>query len=190
MRASICVLGPLLARRGHASVAMPGGCAFGARPVDLHLRGLEALGARIELRGGDIVATAGRLRGTTIFLGGPFGSTVLGTANVVSAAALAEGSTIIESAACEPEIVDLARLLNAMGARISGAGSPRIRVEGVRRLGGAVHRIIPDRIAAATYAIAAAATNGDVWRRSSQAASVRTVARGSPLWAARRKRRK
>lgn len=162
MRASICVLGPLLARRGHASVSMPGGCAFGARPVDLHLRGLEALGARIDLQGGDIVAKAKRLKGTTIFLGGPFGSTVLGTANVVSAAALAEGTTIIESAACEPEIVDLARMLNAMGARITGAGSPRITVEGVERLGGADHEIIPDRIGAGTYAIAAAATNGDV----------------------------
>jgi UDP-N-acetylglucosamine 1-carboxyvinyltransferase len=163
MRASICVLGPLLARRGRAAVAMPGGCAFGARPVDLHLRGLEALGATIELRGGDIVATSGgRLRGTTIFLGGPFGSTVLGTANVMSAATLAQGRTIIESAACEPEIVDLARLLNAMGARISGAGSPRITVDGVDRLGGAHHAVTPDRIVAGTYAIAAAVTNGDI----------------------------
>jgi UDP-N-acetylglucosamine 1-carboxyvinyltransferase len=162
MRASICVLGPLLARRKHAAVAMPGGCAFGARPVDLHLRGLEALGARIDLRGGDIVATADRLRGTTVFLGGPFGSTVLGTANVMSAATLAEGTTIIESAACEPEIVDLAGLLNAMGARITGAGSPRIIVEGVEQLGGADHPIIADRIVAGTYVAAAAITNGDL----------------------------
>lgn len=162
MRASICVLGPLLARRGEASVAMPGGCAFGARPVDLHLRGLEALGARVELRGGDIVARAERLKGTTVFLGGPFGSTVLGTANVMSAATLAEGTTVIESAACEPEIVDLARLLQVMGARISGAGSPRITVEGVKRLGGADHAVVPDRIVAATYAVAAAITNGEV----------------------------
>ncbi|NNF42264.1 MAG: UDP-N-acetylglucosamine 1-carboxyvinyltransferase [Phycisphaerales bacterium] len=162
MRASICVLGPLLARRKHARVSMPGGCAFGARPVDLHLRGLEALGARIELEGGDIVATADRLKGTTIFLGGPFGSTVLGTANVLSAATLAEGTTVIESAACEPEIVDLARMLTAMGAKISGAGSPRITVEGVEQLGGAQHAIIPDRIVAGTYAIAAAMTNGDL----------------------------
>jgi UDP-N-acetylglucosamine 1-carboxyvinyltransferase len=162
MRASICVLGPMLASRGRAEVAMPGGCAFGARPVDLHLRGLKALGARIELRGGDIVATADRLRGTTVFLGGPFGSTVLGTANVMSAATLAEGTTLIESAACEPEIVDLARLLNAMGARVHGAGSPRIIVEGVARLGGADHRVMPDRIVAGTYAIATAITNGDV----------------------------
>lgn len=162
MRASICVLGPMLARRGRAEVSMPGGCVFGARPVDLHLKGLEALGATIGLEGGYITAHADRLRGNTIFLGGPFGSTVLGTANVMSAATLAEGTTVIESAACEPEIVDLANLLNAMGARISGAGSPRIVVEGVDRLGEAEHTVIPDRIEAGTYAIAAAVTNGDV----------------------------
>ncbi len=162
MRASICVLGPLLARRKLARVAMPGGCAFGARPVDLHLRGLEALGARIELQGGDIVARADRLRGTTIFLGGAFGTTVLGTANVMSAATLAEGRTIIESAACEPEIADLAALLNAMGARISGAGTPRVTIDGVENLGGADYTIVPDRIVAGTYAMAAAITNGDV----------------------------
>jgi len=162
MRASVCVLGPLLARRKRAAVAMPGGCAFGARPVDLHLRGLEALGARIELRGGDIVATADRLRGATVFLGGPFGSTVLGTANVMSAATLAQGTTVIESAACEPEIVNLAVLLNAMGAKITGAGSPRITIEGVERLAGADHKVLPDRIVAGTYAVAAAITNGDL----------------------------
>ncbi|MGI9014998.1 MAG: UDP-N-acetylglucosamine 1-carboxyvinyltransferase [Phycisphaerales bacterium] len=162
MRASICVLGPLLAKRGRAEVSMPGGCVFGARPVDLHLRGLEALGARIELDGGYIIATAERLRGATIFLGGPFGSTVLGTANIMSAATLAEGTTIIESAACEPEIVNLADLLNEMGARIRGAGSPRIIIEGVDELGGADHYVMPDRIVAGTYAIAAAITNGEV----------------------------
>ncbi len=162
MRASVCVLGPLLARRKHARVAMPGGCAFGARPIDLHLKGLEALGAKIELRGGDIIATADKLKGTTIFLGGAFGSTVLGTANIMSAATLAEGTPIIESAACEPEIVDLAILLNLMGAKITGAGSPRVIIEGVEQLGGADHAIIPDRIVAATYAIAVAITNGDV----------------------------
>ena len=162
MRASICVLGPLLAKRKRARVAMPGGCGFGARPVDLHLKGLTALGAKIRLEGGDIVATADKLRGATIFLGGPFGSTVLGTANVMSAAALAEGRTIIESAACEPEIADLAELLNAMGARISGAGSPRIIIDGVAELGGAEHSVIPDRIMAGTYAMAAAMTNGEV----------------------------
>lgn len=160
MRASICVLGPLLARRGEARVSMPGGCAFGARPVDLHLRGLEALGARIDLDGGDIVATCRRLRGARIFLGGPFGSTVLGTANVMCAATLAEGTTVIEAAACEPEIVDLARLLRRMGARITGDGSPRITIEGVDRLGGAEHEVMPDRIIAGTWAMAAGATNG------------------------------
>ncbi|MHC4414796.1 MAG: UDP-N-acetylglucosamine 1-carboxyvinyltransferase [Planctomycetota bacterium] len=162
MRAGICTLGPLVARRGRASVAMPGGCAFGVRPVDLHLRGLEALGATIELCSGDITATADRLRGATIFLGGPFGSTVLGTANVMSAATLARGRTLIESAACEPEIVDLANLLNAMGARISGAGTPRIIIEGVDELGSADHTVLPDRIVAGTYAVAAAITNGEV----------------------------
>ncbi|MBI69534.1 MAG: UDP-N-acetylglucosamine 1-carboxyvinyltransferase [Phycisphaerae bacterium] len=162
MRASVCVLGPLLAKRGVAKVSMPGGCSFGDRPIDLHLRGLEALGARIELDGGDIIAHAEKLRGATIFLGGPFGSTVLGTANVMSAATLAKGTTIIESAACEPEIVELANLLNAMGAKISGAGTPRITIEGVDELGGTEHEVMPDRIVAGTWAIAAAMTNGDI----------------------------
>lgn len=162
MRASVCVLGPMLARRGVARVSMPGGCSFGDRPIDLHLRGLEALGARIELDSGDIIAHADRLRGATIFLGGPFGSTVLGTANVMSAATLASGRTIIESAACEPEIADLAILLNAMGAKISGAGTPRITIDGVDELGGAKHTVMPDRIVAGTWAIACAITNGEV----------------------------
>ncbi len=164
MRASICVLGPLLAKRGRARVSMPGGCAIGDRPVDLHLRGLRALGATIILEGGDIIAAApkGGLKGNRIFLGGPFGSTVLGTANVMSAACLAQGTTIIESAACEPEIVDVAKMLTAMGAKISGAGSPRITIEGVPALGGCDHRVIPDRIEAGTYMCAAAITNGDV----------------------------
>lgn len=164
MRASICVLGPLLARRGQARVSMPGGCAIGARPVDLHLKGLEALGAVIDLDEGDIIATApgGRLKGAPVFMGGAFGSTVLGTANVMCAAALAVGTTTIECAACEPEIVDLATLLNRMGARVMGAGSPRIIVEGVEALHGAAHDVIPDRIEAGTYMCAAAATNGEV----------------------------
>ena len=162
MRASVCVLGPMLARRGIARVSMPGGCSFGDRPIDLHLRGLEALGARIELDGGDIIARADRLQGATIFLGGPFGSTVLGTANVMSAATLANGKTIIESAACEPEITDLANLLNSMGAKISGAGTPRITIEGVEELGSAKHAVMPDRVVAGTWAIACAMTNGDV----------------------------
>jgi UDP-N-acetylglucosamine 1-carboxyvinyltransferase len=162
MRASICVLGPMLARRGRAVISMPGGCAFGTRPIDLHLRGLAKLGAKIEMDGGDIIATADRLKGATVFLGGPNGSTVLGTANVLSAATLAEGRTVIESAACEPEIVDLANMLNRMGAKIRGAGSPRIVIDGVEALGGCEHRVMPDRIVAGTYAIAAAMTNGDI----------------------------
>ncbi len=162
MRASICVLGPTLARRGEARVSMPGGCNIGDRPVDLHLRGLKALGAEVGLESGYIVARAKRLRGARVFLGGPFGSTVLGTANVMSAATLAEGTTIIESAACEPEVTDLAHMLTAMGARISGAGSPRIVVEGVDRLAGVDHTLVPDRIEAGTYIMAAAITNGDV----------------------------
>ncbi len=164
MRASVCVLGPLLARRGEARVSMPGGCAIGDRPIDLHLRGLEALGAHIELDSGDVVAhvPGGRLKGAKLFLGGAFGPTVLGTANVMSAAALAEGVTEIESAACEPEVVDLANLLNAMGAHIRGAGTPRIVIEGVRELHGAEHRVMPDRIEAGTYMIASAITGGNV----------------------------
>lgn len=162
MRAGICTLGPMLARRGRARVSLPGGCAIGDRPVNLHLKGMRALGATIDLESGDIVATApnGRLRGARVFLGGSFGSTVLGTANVMSAATLAEGQTIIESAACEPEIVDLAKLLNAMGAQISGAGSPRIIIEGVDELKGTNHRVIADRIEAGTFMIAAAITRG------------------------------
>ncbi len=164
MRASICVLGPLLAKRGQARIAQPGGCSIGDRPVDLHLRGLRALGAHITLEQGDIVAKApaGGLRGATIFLGGRFGSTVLGTANVLSAAVLAKGTTVIESAACEPEIVDLAEMLIAMGAKITGHGSPRIRVEGVKELSGVNHRVIADRIEAGTFIAAAAITNGDL----------------------------
>ncbi len=162
MRASICVLGPLLGKRGRARVAMPGGCAIGSRPVNLHLRGLRALGADIELQGGDIVATGKRLTGAEIFLGGPFGSTVLGTANVMMAAVLAEGTTTIESAACEPEIQDLADYLNAMGARVGGAGTPRMVIDGVDELRGVEHRVIPDRIEAGTFMIAAALTNGEV----------------------------
>jgi UDP-N-acetylglucosamine 1-carboxyvinyltransferase len=141
---------------------MPGGCAIGARPIDLHLRGLRALGAQIELDEGDIVAAANRLRGASVFLGGPFGSTVLGTANVLMAAVLAEGRTVIESAACEPEVVDLADFLNAMGARIRGAGTPRLIVEGVESLHGVEYEIIPDRIEAGTFMMAAALTNGEV----------------------------
>ena len=162
MRASICVLGPLLTKRRVARVAMPGGCAIGSRPIDLHLRGLRALGAKIELDQGDIVAKADRLKGADIFLGGPFGSTVLGTANVMMAAALADGKTMIESAACEPEIKDLGDFLNAMGGKITGHGTPRVTIEGVEGLAAAEHTLIPDRMEAGTFILASAITNGEV----------------------------
>ncbi len=162
MRASICVLGPLLAKRHKAQVAMPGGCAIGARPVDLHIRAMRMLGGDVELVSGDIIAKAKRLRGTEIFMGGPFGSSVLGTGNAMMAACLAEGATVIEMAACEPEVVDLANFLNACGASISGQGTPRIEIEGVKQLKGCEYRIIPDRIEAGTFMIAAAITNGEL----------------------------
>jgi UDP-N-acetylglucosamine 1-carboxyvinyltransferase len=161
MRASICILGPLLARCGRVRVSMPGGCAIGDRPVDIHLKGLRELGAKITLENGYIVAETPRgLRGKEIFLGGAFGSTVLGTANVLSAAVLAKGKTVIESAACEPEVADLANCLNAMGAKISGIGSPRLTIEGVRQLKPVTHKVIPDRIEAGTFMVAAAITKG------------------------------
>ena len=163
MRASICILGPLLARCGRAEVSMPGGCAIGDRPVNIHLRGLRQLGAKIHLENGYIVAEApAGLSGTDIFLGGPFGSTVLGTANVLMAAVTANGKTIIESAACEPEIADLANCLNKMGARISGIGSPRLIIEGVRQLDPVQFEVIPDRIEAGTFMVAAAITEGEL----------------------------
>ncbi len=162
MRASISVLGPLVAKRGKAFVSLPGGCAFGDRPVDLHLRGLRALGAKISMDGGYITVSADRLKGATIFLGGPNGSSVGATENVMCAATLAKGRTVIEGAACEPEVVDVARLLRSMGAKITGDGSPRIIIEGVDELGSATHAVMPDRIVAGTYAIAAAITNGQV----------------------------
>lgn len=162
MRASFCVLGPLLARRGRACVSLPGGCNIGDRPIELHLKGLRALGADIRVEKGYVVAEVQRLHGNRIYLGGPFGSTVTGTCNVMSAAVLAEGETIIEAAACEPEVIDLGNLLNAMGARIEGLGTPFLRIEGVDRLTGIEHRIIPDRIEAATLMVAAAITGGCV----------------------------
>ena len=165
MRGSICIMGPLLGRLHKATVSLPGGCVIGARPINLHLKGFEALGAKVVIESGYVEATAKRLKGAPVFLGGRSGSTVLGTANVIMAAVLAEGVTVIESAACEPEVVDLINFLNAMGARISGAGSPTITITGVERLHGAEHEVIPDRIEAATYAIAAAATNGEVTLR-------------------------
>ncbi len=162
MRGSICILGPLIGRLRRARVSLPGGCVIGPRPIDLHLKGLNQIGARITIEGGYVRASAPRLSGGDVFLGGRAGPTVLGTANVMMAAVLAEGVTMIESAACEPEVVDLAGFLNAMGARIVGAGSPTITITGVKELHGAEHEVIPDRIEAATYAIAAAATNGEV----------------------------
>ena len=159
MRASVLVLGPLVARLGHARVSLPGGCAIGVRPIDQHLAGLEALGATVELEHGYVTARARRLRGARFRFGV---RTVGGTENLLLAAALARGTSVLENCAREPEIVDLARLLTAMGARIEGAGGDRILVEGVDRLGGARHRVIPDRIEAGTYLLAAAATGGDL----------------------------
>ena len=169
MRGSVCIMGPLLARLKKATVSLPGGCVIGARPINLHLKGFEALGAKVVIHGGYVEVSAKRLVGSPMFLGGRAGSTVLGTANVMMAAALAEGVTIIESAACEPEVVDLANFLNAMGAKITGAGSPTVTITGVETLHGAEHEVIPDRIEAATYAIAAAATNGEVTLRGARA---------------------
>lgn len=169
MRGSICIMGPLLSRLHKATVSLPGGCVIGARPINLHLKGFAALGAKVTIESGYVQAAAKRLVGTSVFLGGRAGSTVLGTANLMMAATLAEGVTVIESAACEPEVVDLANFLNAMGARISGAGSPTITITGVPELHGAEHEVIPDRIEAATYAIAGAITQGDVTLRGARA---------------------
>jgi len=169
MRGSICIMGPLLGRLKQARVSLPGGCVIGARPINLHLKGFETLGAKIKIEGGYVDATAKHLGGTIMFLGGRAGSTVLGTANLMMAATLATGVTVIESAACEPEVVDLAGFLTAMGAKISGAGSPTITITGVRKLHGAEHEVIPDRIEAATFAIAAAATNGEVTLKGARA---------------------
>jgi UDP-N-acetylglucosamine 1-carboxyvinyltransferase len=175
MRGSICILGPLLARLGKAKVSLPGGCVIGVRPIDLHLKGLRALGARIRTSGGYVHVSAPRLKGAEMFLGGRSGPTVLGTINIVMAAALAEGVTVVDSAACEPEVIDVCAFLSAMGARIEGAGSPTLRVTGVKRLRGATHRVIPDRIEAATFAIAAAATNGEVTLKGCEPAHLQAV---------------
>lgn len=159
MRASILVLGPLLARFGQAEVSLPGGCAIGARPVNMHLKGMQALGAEIDVVGGNIIAKAKRLRGAHIKMDMV---TVTGTENLMMAAALAQGDTIIENAAQEPEVVDLALCLNAMGARIEGAGTDTIRITGVDRLHGTQYRVLPDRIETGTYLVAAAMTSGRV----------------------------
>jgi UDP-N-acetylglucosamine 1-carboxyvinyltransferase len=162
MRGSICILGPLLGRQHQAKVSLPGGCVIGTRPIDLHLKGMRDLGAELTIEAGYINAKASRLVGADIFLGGRAGPTVLGTANVMMAAVLAQGVTTIESAACEPEVVDLAFFLNKMGAQVVGAGSPTITINGVKELHGGKHEVIPDRIETATFAIAAAATNGEI----------------------------
>jgi UDP-N-acetylglucosamine 1-carboxyvinyltransferase len=162
MRASVLVLGPLVARFGRARVSLPGGCAIGARPVDQHLKGLAALGAELRIEGGYIVAEVGqgrRLRGAHIVTDMV---TVTGTENLMMAAALADGTTVIENAAREPEVVDLADCLNAMGAKVSGAGTDRVSIEGVEALRGARHRVMPDRIESGTFLVAAAACGGDV----------------------------
>ena len=159
MRASTLVLGPLVARCGRARVSLPGGCAIGARPIDLHIKGLERLGAQITQEHGYVEASAKRLRGAEIVFDK---ITVTGTEDLLMAAALAEGETIMQNCAREPEVADLADLLNKMGARIEGAGTPTIRIQGVERLHGARHRIIPDRIEAGTFIVAGALTGGDL----------------------------
>lgn len=160
MRASIAVLGPLLAKYGEAKVSFPGGCVIGPRPVDLHLKGLKALGADIIVEEGYIVAHAKKLKGARVYLGGHFGSSVLATANTMMAAVMARGETVIEDAACEPEVADLANFLIKMGADIKGSGTPTLRIRGVKSLSGAEHSIIPDRIEAGTYMMAALITGG------------------------------
>lgn len=157
MRASVCVMGPLLARHNRADVSLPGGCVIGDRPIDLHLRGLEGLGAEARVEGGNVRLEARYgLTGKVIDMSGKHGATVLGTDNVMMAAVLAKGTTVITGAACEPEVVDLANFLNAMGAKVSGAGTPRIEIEGVAELGGVEHTVIPDRIEAGTFMVAGA----------------------------------
>jgi UDP-N-acetylglucosamine 1-carboxyvinyltransferase len=172
MRASILVLGPLVARCGEARVSLPGGCAIGARPVDQHIRGLQAMGAEVTVEAGYVHAKAKRLKGARICTDMV---TVTGTENLMMAAVLAEGETIIENAAREPEVVDLANCLISMGAQISGAGSDVIRIRGVERLHGAQHRIMPDRIETGTYLCAAAASGGDVRLTQTSAAYLDTV---------------
>jgi UDP-N-acetylglucosamine 1-carboxyvinyltransferase len=156
MRASVCVLGPLLGRENEATVSLPGGCVIGDRPIDLHLKGFEALGAAVRIDEGNVKVFAPKLVGAVINLTGKFGSTVLGTDNIMMAAVLAEGTTVIDGAAEEPEVVDLANFLNAMGAKIEGAGTRRIIIEGVKELHGAEHEVIPDRIEAGTFLVAGA----------------------------------
>jgi UDP-N-acetylglucosamine 1-carboxyvinyltransferase len=169
MRASVLVLGPLLARAGHARVSLPGGCAIGARPINLHIQGFEKLGAKIRTEHGYVDATADGLVGANISFDK---ITVTGTENLMMAAVLASGQTILQNAACEPEVVDLAELLNKMGAKVSGAGTPTITIDGVAELKGATHRIIPDRIEAGTFLVAGAITGGSVEVRDANPAHI------------------
>ena len=162
MRGSFCVLGPLLGKLGKAKVSLPGGCIIGVRPVDLHMKGVVALGAKVEMEGGYVIVRASKLKGAQVYLGGVFGSSVLATANVMMAAVLAHGETTIESAACEPEIEDLGNFLSAMGAKIYGQGTPHIVINGVRKLNGAVFKMSSDRIEAGTFLILAAALKSDI----------------------------
>ncbi|HET9316252.1 MAG TPA: UDP-N-acetylglucosamine 1-carboxyvinyltransferase, partial [Vicinamibacteria bacterium] len=172
MRASVLVLGPLLARCGRARVSLPGGCAIGARPINLHLQALEKMGARIRVESGFVEAECDRLRGTEIYFDTV---TVTGTENVMMAAALADGETVVRNAACEPEITDLAELLNAMGARIQGAGGSTLRIEGVTSLRGAEHKVVPDRIETGTFVAACAIAGGDVEIRECHPPHLRAV---------------
>jgi len=169
MRASVCVLGPLLAKKRNAEVSFPGGCVIGPRPIDLHLKGLESLGAEIKIRSGYILAKTKKLKGTEVYLGGHFGSSVLATANTMMAAAMAEGVTVIENAACEPEVVDLANFLIAMGAKIEGYSTPTIRIKGVKKLHGTEYTIVSDRVEAGTYMLAAAITQGNLFLKNAKA---------------------
>ena len=175
MRASVCVLGPLLGRCKEATVSLPGGCVIGDRPIDLHLKGFEALGAAVRVEGGNVKVFAPKLTGAVINMQGKFGPTVLGTDNVMMAAVLADGVTVVEGAAQEPEVVDLANFLNKMGAKIEGAGTRRIIIEGVPALHGAEHDVIPDRIEAGTFLVAGAICGQGVTVKRVEPEHVRSV---------------
>jgi UDP-N-acetylglucosamine 1-carboxyvinyltransferase len=175
MRASVCVLGPSLGRCKEATVALPGGCVIGDRPIDLHLTGFEALGAAVRVEGGDIKVFAPKLTGAVVNMQSKFGPTVLGTDNVMMAAVLADGVTVIEGAAQEPEVVDLATFLNKMGAKIEGAGTRRLIIEGVPELHGAEHRVIPDRIEAGTFLVAGAINGKGVTVKRVEPEHIRAV---------------
>jgi len=175
MRASVCLLGPLLARLHNCKVSLPGGCVIGDRPIDQHIKGLKRLGAEVVVENGYVHARCHELTGTDVFMGGRFGSTVLGTANMIMAAALAKGTTSIEGAACEPEIEDLCNFLTSMGAKIKGGGTHIVEIEGVEQLHGADHTVIPDRIEAGTFMAAAAITGGDLEIKGARAEHLHAV---------------